>query len=191
MATISSAYHLFFASAKVRPNHCPPIPMAQPSKLFLMLAVTVLYGFSSGDCLAAEKYTEANVAKGKAVYIRGKGTACVTCHGDRGQGNAEMGVPLLSNTGFDYIVKQLSDFSLDRRKSPGVGAVMNRYAKALSDQDRFDVSAYLNSMMPYAAPVIPAPELSGPNAPKSQDETVDDASEGGASFVKPQGSFLK
>jgi cytochrome c553 len=44
------------------------------------------------------------------------------------------------------VIKQLTDFSQDRRTPSGLGAVMNGFAKALSDQDRQDVSAYVNSL---------------------------------------------
>jgi cytochrome c553 len=89
-----------------------------------------------------------NVTNGKTIFTQGKGDAqpCQTCHGENAQGNDAMGAPRLANVGYGYVVKQLTDFSQDRRTPAGLGAVMNGFAKALSDQDRQDVAAYVNSL---------------------------------------------
>ncbi|MBI3901503.1 MAG: c-type cytochrome [Nitrosomonadales bacterium] len=108
---------------------------------WLMVAATVLI---SGTASAAG----ANAANGKTIFTQGKGDAqaCVTCHGDNAQGNDAMGAPRLANIGYGYVVKQLTNFAQDKRTPAGLGAVMNGFAKALSDQDRRDVAAYVNSL---------------------------------------------
>jgi cytochrome c553 len=107
----------------------------------VMVAVTVL---ASGTASAAG----GNAANGQTIFTQGKGDAqaCVTCHGDKAQGNDAMGAPRLAGIGYGYVIKQLTDFAGDKRVPTGVGAVMNGFAKALSDQDRRDVSAYVNSL---------------------------------------------
>jgi cytochrome c553 len=89
-----------------------------------------------------------NAANGQTIFTQGKGDAqpCQTCHGDKAQGNDAMGAPRLANIGYGYIVKQLTNFAQDKRTPAGVGAVMPGFAKALSEQDRRDVSAYVNSL---------------------------------------------
>ncbi len=113
------------------------------SKLVLSLWLMMVAIVISGTASAAP-----NVANGKTIFTEGKGDAqpCQTCHGENAQGNDAMGAPRLANIGYGYIVKQLTDFSQDKRTPGGLGAVMNGFAKALSDQDRRDVAAYVNSL---------------------------------------------
>lgn len=114
-----------------------------------------------------------NAANGQTIFTQGKGDAqaCVTCHGDKAQGNDAMGAPRLANLGYGYVVKQLTDFSADKRVPGGLGAVMNGFAKALSDQDRRDVAAYVNSL-----PL--SPELSDLPALKAAGQQVGEAYKG-------------
>lgn len=90
----------------------------------------------------------ADVTKGQTIYNEGKGdaTACGGCHGEKALGMDAMGAPRLANIGQIYVIKQLDDFAADQRISPGGGAAMNDVAKALSEQDRRDVAAYLDSV---------------------------------------------
>lgn len=89
-----------------------------------------------------------DVANGQTIFNEGKGeaAACVGCHGEKGLGNDGMGAPRLANIGAIYIAKQLNDFAADRRSPSGMGAVMNGFAKALTEQDRRDVGAYLDTL---------------------------------------------
>lgn len=90
----------------------------------------------------------ADVANGQVIFNEGKGdaSACVGCHGEKGLGMDAMGAPRLANIGQVYIVKQLANFANDLYVPSGMGAVMNGVGKALSDQDRRDVAAYLDSL---------------------------------------------
>lgn len=93
-------------------------------------------------------YANVDAINGQSIFTEGKGeaAACVGCHGDKGLGNDGMGAPRLANIGAIYIAKQLDDFAADKRTPEGAGAAMNGFAKALSEQDRRDVAAYLNSL---------------------------------------------
>lgn len=90
----------------------------------------------------------ADAANGQVIFNEGKGdaSACVGCHGEKGLGMDAMGAPRLANIGQVYIVKQLANFANDLYVPSGMGAVMNGIGKALSDQDRRDVAAYLESL---------------------------------------------
>lgn len=133
---------------------------------WLIAAVAVLV---SGTASAAG----VNIANGKTIFTQGKGDAqpCVTCHGDNAQGNDAMGAPRLANIGYGYVVKQLTNFAEDKRTPTGLGVVMNGFAKALSEQDRRDVAAYVNSLNT-------APELSDLNALKASGQAVGESYKG-------------
>lgn len=137
---------------------------------WLTVAATVLV---SGMTAAEAAGVTANIANGKTIFTSGKGDAqaCQTCHGEKALGNDAMGAPRLANIGYGYVVKQLTNFSQDKRTPGGVGAVMPGFAKALSEQDRRDVSAYVNSL-------DSAPELSDLKELKAQGQVVGEVYKG-------------
>lgn len=114
---------------------------------WLMLSAVTL---QSDTVFAADAAANirADVANGQVIFNEGKGdaSACVGCHGEKGLGMDAMGAPRLANIGQVYIVKQLANFANDLYVPSGMGAVMNGVGKALSDQDRRDVAAYLDSL---------------------------------------------
>ncbi len=113
------------------------------NKLALLCGVAMAF-------VAGASFAEGNAEKGKAIFANGKeGTAvlaCQTCHMDKAQGSDDMGTPRLAGQGTAYIVKQLTDIANDKRKPTGLGEQMIAIAKALSDQDKQDVAAYLHSL---------------------------------------------
>lgn len=113
---------------------------------WLTVVATVLV---SGMATAQAAGVSANPANGQTIFTQGKGDAvqaCQNCHGDKAQGNDAMGAPRLARIGYGYVVKQLTDFANDKRTPGGVGAVMPGFAKALSEQERRDVAAYVNTL---------------------------------------------
>jgi cytochrome c553 len=90
----------------------------------------------------------ADVTNGQTIYNAGKGdaTACSGCHGEKALGMDAMGAPRLANIGQIYVFKQLIDYDTGKRTDAGAGAAMNDIAKALNEQDRRDVAAYLDSI---------------------------------------------
>jgi len=112
---------------------------------WLTVVATVLL---SGMATAQAAGDAPNAANGQKIFTEGKGDAqpCQTCHGEQAQGNDAMGAPRLANIGYGYVIKQLTNFAEDKRTPGGVGAVMPGFAKALSAQDKRDVSAYVNSL---------------------------------------------
>lgn len=91
----------------------------------------------------------ADLEAGKVIVLQGNGkasTACVACHGAQGAGNAQASFPQLARLNTDYLAKQLRDFQRGTRKD----AVMQPIAKALSEKDIADVSAYFAVQRPPA-----------------------------------------
>ena len=88
-----------------------------------------------------------NIEAGKKIFNEGKGDAppCMSCHGETGLGDDNMGTPRLAGQGFIYLRKQLYEYATDHRTDTTMG-VMNGVAKALSDQDKADISAYESSV---------------------------------------------
>ena len=88
-----------------------------------------------------------NPEAGKKIFAEGKGEAppCLSCHGETGLGDDNMGTPRLAGQGFTYLRKQLYEFAADQRTDTTMG-VMNGVAKALSDQDKADIAAYESSV---------------------------------------------
>lgn len=104
----------------------------------------------SGASLAGEGSVTVNVKNGQNIFENGKpdaGTApCQSCHGEKALGIDAMRTPRLANIGYAYVVKQLTNFAEDKRTGNGVGVVMNGFAKSLTEQERRDVAAYVNSL---------------------------------------------
>ena len=90
----------------------------------------------------------ADPAAGEVIFNEGKGdaSACIGCHGMTALGSDMMGAPRLANLGQAYIVKQLNNFAAAERVPEGMGAVMLGVGAALSDQDRVDVAAFLDTL---------------------------------------------
>lgn len=61
----------------------------------------------------------------------GAATACASCHGANGAGNAQAGFPVLAQLPPAYIVKQIADFKAGTRSN----SVMTPIAKAMSAED--------------------------------------------------------
>ncbi len=99
----------------------------------------------SAYSLASED--KGNAANGKNIFEQGKGAvpACNSCHGATGGGDDSMGTPRLAGQGYAFIVKQLNDFANDKRMDTTM-FTMNTNAKGLSEEDRRDVAAYVNSL---------------------------------------------
>lgn len=100
----------------------------------------------------------ANPVAGKATALQGnsKGaTPCVVCHGEQGAGNAAASFPRLAGLDAGYLAKQLRDFQRGTRKD----AVMQPIAKALSQAEIDDVTAYFAAQRPPALAAAADPAL--------------------------------
>lgn len=124
--------------------------MRKPTLNFLPWLILSFAALQSAEMSAAGTVANirADIANGQAIYSEGKGdaTACAGCHGEKALGMDAMGAPRLANIGQKYILKQFIDYAAGNRNDAGMGAPMNGIVRALNEQDRIDVAAYLDSL---------------------------------------------
>ena len=88
---------------------------------------------------------EGNVAHGKELYA-----TCMSCHGDRAQGNEAVQAPALSYSNDWYLLKQLDNFHAGRRGTSDAdtfGGQMRAMASTLPDEAAWrDVVAYIATL---------------------------------------------
>jgi cytochrome c553 len=111
----------------------------------LVVASLAVSGFASAAAPAPA--AKADPAKGATLYDSGdaaKGVpACASCHGAAGNSTIATN-PKLGGQAEAYIYKQLVDFTTPQRNQP----IMTTYAKALSDEDKKNLAAYLAAQKP-------------------------------------------
>ncbi|EMQ2875470.1 cytochrome c [Vibrio navarrensis] len=89
------------------------------------------------------------VDAGKVLYTAGDAsrglTACVACHGPRGNGTELSGFPKISGQHADYIKAQLQKFRESSRGND-MNAMMRDIAKKLTDDDINTLSQYVGGL---------------------------------------------
>lgn len=89
------------------------------------------------------------VEQGKVLYTAGDAsrglTACIACHGPRGNGTELSGFPKISGQHADYIKTQLQKFRDDQRGND-MNAMMRDVAKKLTDADIEILSKYVGGL---------------------------------------------
>lgn len=117
------------------------LPFAK-SLFVAMLAVSSI-AYAADD----KKPAKADPAKGEAIYANGDPSrnivSCAACHGAAGNSTIAQN-PKLAAQHEAYLVKQLMEFRTPQRNNP----VMTRIAKALTDEDMKNISAYLATQAP-------------------------------------------
>ena len=114
------------------------------SLIVALLAVSATASASEEKKPAAAEpvVVKADPANGAKLFTEGDATrsipACVSCHGEAGNSTITVN-PKLAGQHEGYIVKQLNDFASPAR----VQAIMSTYAKAMTDEDKKNVGAYL------------------------------------------------
>lgn len=113
----------------------------------LLVASLAVSGLASAAAPAPA--AKADPAKGATLYDAGdaaKGVpACASCHGAAGNSSIATN-PKLGDQAEAYVYKQLVDFTTPQRNQP----IMTTYAKALSDDDKKNLAAYLAAQKPGA-----------------------------------------
>ncbi|TFW31518.1 c-type cytochrome [Massilia horti] len=97
--------------------------------------------------------TAGNLQAGHQIATNGAPggvAACASCHGAQGEGNAAAGFPRIAGQSAYYLGKQLTAYADGTRQN----AVMGPIAKAMSAQQKRDVSAYYAELK---GPVLTAP----------------------------------
>jgi cytochrome c553 len=107
------------------------------------LFVAMLAVSSIAYAAEEKKAPKADLAKGETLYTNGDASrniiACVSCHGAAGNSSIVQN-PKLAAQHEAYIYKQLLDFKTPQRNNP----VMSPIAKAMTDEDMKNISAYLD-----------------------------------------------
>ncbi len=89
------------------------------------------------------------VEKGKVLYTAGDAerglTACIACHGARGNGTELSGFPKISGQHADYIKAQLTKFREGSREND-MNAMMRDIAKKMTDEDIEVLSKYVGGL---------------------------------------------
>ncbi|MBR9728618.1 c-type cytochrome [Shewanella intestini] len=102
---------------------------------------------------ASQKKTDINVADvpelGKQLYLSGDNargiTACIACHGPKGNGIETAGFPEVSGQHANYIKIQLTKFR-DTNRNNDLNGMMQDVSKALSNEDIEALSKYISSI---------------------------------------------
>lgn len=126
-------------------------PMKMLRKYISALALAILC-FSLPDPAMAVLANPGEIITGKKIYNSGLGVrvpACQNCHGAHGLGSDDLGTPRLASQVYTYLFKELTDFATDKR-TDDVMHQMNNIAKAMTEEQRKDVAAYLHTLQePY------------------------------------------
>lgn len=138
-------------------------PAARPAPVTPPLAGTT----ANVDPAAAQ-------ALGERLALQGNGRgapACASCHGGRGEGNADTGIPRLAGLPAFYIAKQLQDYAGSRAAGGSVAsearpqALMTPVAQQLNDEERMAVARYFSTLAgPSSAAGGSAPVAASRNA---------------------------
>ncbi|MGV8891950.1 MAG: c-type cytochrome [Burkholderiaceae bacterium] len=114
------------------------------SLLVVALAASTVASAGAAEQKAAVK---ADPVKGEALFVNGDSArniiACISCHGAAGNSSIAQN-PKLAAQHEAYLHKQLVDFTGPARNN----AIMTGFAKALSDDDMKNISAYLSVQKP-------------------------------------------
>ncbi|WP_418113649.1 c-type cytochrome [Vibrio scophthalmi] len=99
--------------------------------------------------LAHSTTPENVVEQGKVLYTAGDAerglTACIACHGPRGNGTELSGFPKISGQQPDYIKAQLMKFR-DGTRENDMNAMMRDIAQKLTDEDIDTLSNYMGGL---------------------------------------------
>lgn len=90
------------------------------------------------------------VSKGEALYRGGDrengASACMACHGPKGQGNPAANYPSIAGQYAVYTAKQLRDYANGSRRSTRPTQAMRDIAARLSEEDIVAVAAYIQGL---------------------------------------------
>jgi len=108
-----------------------------------------LAAYFSSLPISSNSTPEDVVSTGKALYTAGDSsrglTACIACHGPRGNGTELSGFPKISGQHADYVKAQLMKFRDDSRGND-MNAMMRDVAKKLTDADIEILSKYVGGL---------------------------------------------
>ena len=122
-------------------------PAAGAAIVKSLLLATLVFGTSAYAADAAHAAPKADPAKGGSLYDTGDNArgipACASCHGAAGNSTIVANPKLAGQVGA-YLHKQLVDFTTPSRQQP----IMTPYAKALSEEEKTNIAAWLSAQQP-------------------------------------------
>ncbi len=111
--------------------------------------ISDLAAYYSSLPISANSTPEEVANTGKVLYTAGDAsrglTACIACHGPRGNGTELSGFPKISGQHADYVKAQLLKFRDDSRNND-MNAMMRDVAKKLTDADIETLSKYVGGL---------------------------------------------
>jgi cytochrome c553 len=111
------------------------------------MVATLAVASAAGAAEAQHTVAKADPAKGATLYDSGDAArgvpACASCHGAAGNSSIATN-PKLGGQFEAYVHKQLVDFTTPARNQ----AIMTTYAKALTDDEKKNIAAYLATQKP-------------------------------------------
>ena len=131
---------------------------ARPIIIAAVLALVAGQAAAQGKrpAAAAKAPAEGNAKTGEQIAAKGGPngvTACISCHGVHGEGNAAAGFPRIAGQPAFYLNRQMASFADGHRDNP----IMSPSAKAMTPQQMKDSSAYYASLQtPQEAGAPPA-----------------------------------
>lgn len=122
-----------------------PLPRSRPCiNWSLMLGILLIAGASLGlNPAHADSRAGATLAQQGGSGI----SACVSCHGARGEGQAATGFPRLAGQPQAYLLRQMQAFADGTRKNP----MMEPIARALSAQQMRDLADHYAGLPGWSA----------------------------------------
>lgn len=148
----------FKAGRRVNDQMAPPVEMLSEQDIRDLAAF-----FATQRASAVEEVADRKVAHGERIYLKGAGrgpaavTACVGCHGQRGEGSRNWSnvyvtppavlAPAIGSQHPSYIAAQLRAYKARTRKND-VGEVMRTIASRMSDEEIEAVAAYVATLRP-------------------------------------------
>ena len=123
------------------------LPAARAAVVKSVLASLAFAGAAFAADAPHAAPAKADAAKGGSLYDTGDNArgipACASCHGAAGNSTIVTNPRLAGQIG-PYVHKQLVDFTTPGRQNP----VMTPYAKALTDDEKRNIAAYLSTQQP-------------------------------------------
>ena len=123
------------------------LPAARAAVVKSVLASLAFAGAAFAADAPHAAAPKADAAKGGSLYDTGDNArgipACASCHGAAGNSTIVTNPKLAGQIG-PYVHKQLVDFTTPGRQNP----IMTPYAKALTDDEKRNIAAYLSTQQP-------------------------------------------
>jgi len=143
----------FYEAQKISDNVLPPLDIDEAeeddSQELSDEQRAELKEKAAADKLAAQEQQDAVVAMGYDIYRNGdlenEISACIACHGPKGEGNKPALFPALNGQHADYLIKTLHDFKQDKRSNVE-GNMMHMIARRMSEAE-IEATAYYISIL--------------------------------------------